>query len=181
MWAVPGSRVLKPTVWHKIRKRSGVTWLLARLPLLLHSPGSSSVCVCFSSFHTSLTLHIHFSLLPFRYHPTPTPRPTSNPLDVGIQFVLYVSFLLIFKCISCRLLLINSLYMRGGGGGADRQIKTPHIHQWVTLAIIYHLDSSEEAPCLLPRQPVPWWLIPRQCGIAAGNRACELSMLATSF
>lgn len=91
------------------------------LPLSPNAPPSlspfTSLCrhvYVFSSFHTSLTLHIHFSLLlPFCRLPlTHTYPPNLKPLDVGIQFVLYVSFLLRFRFISCRLLLINSLDMQ---------------------------------------------------------------------
>lgn len=147
-------------------------------------------CVCFYSFHTSLTAYSFFTsiaFLPTTSHP-PTYPPNAEPLDVGIQFVLYVSFLLRFRFISCWLLLINSQDMHWEEGGGERrasegdgEIKTPLIRQWVTPAIIYHLDSSAEAPCSLPWQPVPWWLIPCQCGIAAGNRAHELTVPATSF
>ncbi len=144
----------------------------------------------FISHLLSYTAYPFLLLLLFCY--LPTSPPNLKPLDVGIQFVLYVSFLLWFRFIWCRLLLINSMDMQWEGAArrgleeegvteTERQIKTPHIRQWVTPAIIYHLDSSAEAPCSLPWQPVPWWLIPCQCGIAAGNRAHELTVPATSF
>lgn len=161
----------------------------------LHSPSAPRRMCVFYSFHTlsrtacsffttTASLNLTSPRPPTLHAPHPFPPHLSarrqTTLDVGIQFVLYVSFLLRFRFISCWLLLINSVDMCWGGE-RESEIKTPHIRQWVTPAIIYHLDSSAEAPRSLPWQLVPWWLIPRQCGIAAGNRAHELTVPATSF
>lgn len=55
----------------------------------------------------------HYYCLSVTNPPTTTTYPPNlKPLDVGIQFVLYVSFLLRFRFISCWLLLINSLDMQ---------------------------------------------------------------------
>ncbi len=74
-------------VWLKIWNRGSPASLRPFLPLSIHQP--LQACACFSSFHTSLTLHIHFSLvLPFCY--PPPIRPTSNPLTW--EFNLYCMF-----------------------------------------------------------------------------------------
>lgn len=85
-----------------------------------------------SFFTTTPSLNLTSPQPPTLHAPHPFPPHLSSRrqtiLDVGIQFVLYVSFLLRFRYISCWLLLINSLDMHWGLGGLG-EIKTPHIRQ----------------------------------------------------
>lgn len=103
----------------KLVPSSGATCPVTPLPPLLHSPASSGMCLFLFISHLSHAAYSSFTTTAFLLADPPPPppphtpiRPTSNPLTWGIQFVLYVSFLLRFRFISCWLLLINSLDMQ---------------------------------------------------------------------